>query len=129
MRHCCSFDAFDIWYLIDTPEFLNRTLFIGVCPICNKHVSVLYQKNIKTNSLAVIKKVGESSMDFSEKLISDILYSRNSINKMKFKPKPFGWKYGVNKQKINKDGSVVVEQYSVDFDGNSELIKKIHKNT
>ena len=44
---------------------------------------------------------------------------------MKFVSKPFGWRYGVNKQKKSKDGSITIEQYAVDFYGNSEMIKKI----
>ena len=59
------------------------------------------------------------------RVIDEKLYSRNELNKMKFVSKPFGWRYGVNKQKKFKDGSITIEQYAVDFYGNSEMIKKI----
>lgn len=124
MRHCCEFDALDIWYLKDDDTFTNKTLFIGVCPICKKHVAHLSQRNIKTNSLMIIKKVGEVSVQFAKELIKEIVYTRSSINKMKFKSKPYGWKYGVNKQKTNKSGEVVVKQYSADFYGNKELVRE-----
>ncbi|MBO6272555.1 hypothetical protein J6O48_07220 [bacterium] len=127
MRHCCQFDAHDIWYLKDTDEFCNRTLFIGVCPVCNKNLVNLYQKNIKTDSVFYIKKVGDTAIDFVRNLSHECVYSRNSINKMNLKPKPYGWKYGINKQKKSKNGEVVIEQYSADFFGNKELIKKNNK--
>ena len=124
MRHCCKFEAFDIWYLKDTEDYTNRTLFIGDCPICNKHVVELIQKNIKTNSISSIKKVGESAIQFTKDVTNDLVYSRNKLNSMKFKPKPYGWRYGVNKLKKSKNGEEFLEQYAVDFFGNSELVNK-----
>lgn len=124
MRHCCQFDAFDIWYLKDDDEFTNRTLFIGNCPRCNKHIVELYQKNKKTNTVVKIKKVGDSSIAFTKQLASSLIYSRNAVNRMKFKPKPYSWVYGLNKEKKDKNGNVVYEQYSADFYGNTELIKR-----
>ena len=125
MKHCCNFEANDIWYLKDTEEFSNRVLLIGNCPICGKHLCELYQKSNLTNSIVSQKRVGSSTKDFLSSLIDEKLYSRNELNKMKFVSKPFGWRYGVNKQKKSKDGSITIEQYAVDFYGNSEMIKKI----
>ena len=128
MRHCCEFDAFDIWYLKDTEMFSDRTLFIGDCPICNKHLIELYQRNKKTNIFVKIKKVGESSIAFTHSLKHDLIFSRNAVNRMKFKPKPYSWVYGINKEKRGKNGTKVLEQYSADFYGNTELIKKETKD-
>lgn len=125
MRHCCEFEAFDIWYLKNTEEFSDRTLYIGICPICKKHVSLLIQRKIKTNSYITIKKAGESARDFTMSLGKEKITSRNEINKMKFDTKPFGWRYGVNKEIKSKDGKISIEQYAKDFDGNTELIKKL----
>lgn len=124
MRHCCKFDAFDIWYLKDSNDYTNRTLFIGICPICNKQVIELIQKNIKTNSLMTIKKVGASAGKYTKEVQKDLIISRNNINKMKFKPKPYGWRYGINKEKKAKNGEITLEQYAADFFGNYELVKK-----
>lgn len=124
MRHCCEFDAYDIWYLKDSDEFSNRALFIGDCPICNKHVAILTQRNVKTNSFLTIKKVGECAISFAKELIKEIVYSKNAINKMKFRPKPYGWRYGLNKEKKDKKGNTYVEQYAKDFYGNKELVKR-----
>ena len=123
MRHCCEFDAFDIWYLKDDDEFTNRILFIGDCPVCKKHLAILHQKNKKTNTFLRIKKVGDSAYKFTKETKKDILYSRNSLNKTMFKPKPYGWRYGLNKEKTDKDGNTVTEQYAADFYGNTELVK------
>ena len=128
MRHCCKFDAFDIWYLKESDEFSDRTLFIGDCPICHKHVIELIQRNKKTNTYVTMKKVGESSLKFTKDLIKEILYSRNTVNKMKFKPKPYGWVYGLNKEKTDKNGNRISEQYSADFYGNTELVKRDKNN-
>ena len=124
MRHCCEFDAYDIWYLKDNDDYTNRVLFIGDCPICGKHVCILSQRNKKTNSLLTVKKIGESALKFSKNSYKEILYSRNKVNKMALNPKPYGWRYGVNKEKTDKNGNTTIEQYAVDFYGNSELVKK-----
>lgn len=42
---------------------------------------------------------------------------------MSMKSKPFGWRYGVNRQIKDKSGKQTVEQYAVNFYGNSELVK------
>lgn len=125
MRHCCEFDAFDIWYLKDNSEFSNRTLFIGHCPICGKHIAELIQRNSKTNTYSSVKKIGDSAGKYIISLLDEKSYSRNEINKMKFTSKPFGWRYGVNKQVSDKNGNKTIEQHAVDFFGNSELIKKL----
>jgi len=127
MRHCCEFDAFDIWYLNNTDDYTNRTLYIGVCPICNKNVAILVQKRSKTNGIVTVKKVGQTALVFVSELKKDKTFSRNSLNRMKLKPKPYGWKYGINKEKKDKDGNVSVNQYAVDFFGNSELVKKVNR--
>ncbi len=53
----------------------------------------------------------------------DILYSMKQCNYQKFKSKPFGWKYGVNKS-VKIRGEERVRQYACDFYGN----KRINKN-
>ena len=124
MRHCCEFDAFDIWYLNDDTEFSNKVVFIGICPICKKQVCVITKKNIKTNSIITIKKIGDIVPQFLKEISKDVAYSRNRINQMKYISRPFSWRYGVNKEKTDKNGNTYIEQYAKDFYGNSELVKK-----
>jgi hypothetical protein len=97
---------------------------MGYCPVCKKYVAELVQKNSKTNTLNSIKKVGEKAGLMVMDLMSQKLYSRNNLNKMKFIPKPYGWRYGLNRQVADKFGNECVEQYAVDFFGNSELVKR-----
>ena len=127
MRHCCEFDAFDIWYLKDDEDFTNKVVFFGNCPICKKQVCLVTKRKIKTNSIITIKKIGEIVPEFLRELSKDVLYSRNEINKMKFNSKPFGWRYGINKEKTDKKGNKTIEQYAKDFYGNTELVKKSGK--
>jgi len=125
MRHCCEFEAYDIWYLKDTDEFSNRVLYFGTCPICNKYVAKLVQRRIKTNIYLTIKKVGDSALAYMKTCCKEKIFSRNEVNKMKLKPKPYGWRYGVNKEITKKDGGKTLRQYAKDFLGNTELIKEI----
>ena len=55
-------------------------------------------------------------------LKSQVLYSMRECNYLKFKSKPYGWRYGVNKSSKIK-GKEFVRQYAKDFYGNKELIK------
>jgi hypothetical protein len=43
MRHCCQFEADEIYYLEDTALLSERKLSIGFCPICNKPVAELFE--------------------------------------------------------------------------------------
>ena len=52
-------------------------------------------------------------------LQDEILYSAREINFRNAKSKPYGWKYGINKE--CKNGKI--KQYACDFYGNKELIK------
>jgi hypothetical protein len=56
------------------------------------------------------------------KLKDDILYSLKEFNYRKFKSKPFGWIYGVNKS-VKVNGKNKIKQYAYDFYGNKEVVK------
>ena len=67
---------------------------------------------------------GLAANDLVQKHKDEILYSMKECNYARFKTRPFGWKYGINKSvKIN--GQEKVRQYACDFYGNKELIKTI----
>ena len=123
MRHCCSFKADDIYYLKETNLFTFRKLSIGFCPICNKPVAELYEQRFD----GVIQKdykVGIKANDLVLEHKDEILYSMRECNYLRMKSKPFGWKYGINKNvKIN--GKEKVKQFACDFYGNKELIKTL----
>ena len=118
VRHCCRFNADDIYYLKDTDLFTSRTLSIGFCPICKKPVAELVEYGIN-GSVNKISLAGLNANNLVLGLKNEILYSIRDLNYRKLKSKPFGWKYGVNIE--TKDGKV--KQYAYDFYGNKELIK------
>ena len=123
MRHCCNFEAQDIYYLEQTPIYTNRTLSIGICPVCKKSVAELVEVRFDEKVNKVVLS-GMRANDFVQKLKHEIVYSMSEINYQKFNPKPFGWKYGENKV-VKIDGKTKIRQYACDFYGNKEVIKVI----
>ena len=125
MRHCCKFCPDDIYYLEDTDFYTNRKLSIGFCPICEKPVAELTEWRFDGVFIKTCKS-GFQANEFAKAHSTQIVYSLRELNYMKFKSKPYGWRYGVNKSfKNKKNNSEQVKQYACDFYGNSELIKTI----
>ncbi len=123
MQHCCKFKADDIYFLADTEIYPVRKLSIGFCPICGKPVAELFQIRFDD----AVEKTSYSGIEANEivaKNQDSILYSARECNYRRFKSKPFGWKYGVNKAAIVK-GKECIRQYAYDFYGNKEMIKQI----
>ena len=121
MRHCCQFKADEIYYLEETSLFVNRKLSIGFCPICQKPVAEL----IEISFTGAVERNRASGFKANELMLSvkeQIVYSMRECNYQKFKSKPFGWKYGVNKSTKIKEKEYI-KQYAKDFYGNKELIK------
>lgn len=123
MRHCCQFKADDIYYLKETNLYVNRKLSIGFCPICEKPVAELVEIRFD-GSVSRDFKSGIQANELAMKLKDEILYSMKDCNFRKFKSKPFGWKYGINKS-VKIRGEEHVRQYACDFYGNKEVIKTI----
>ena len=121
MRHCCQFKADEIYYLEETSLYVNRKLSIGFCPICEKPVAELVEISF-TGSVERNRASGIKANVLMIELKDQIKYSMRECNYQKFKSKPFGWKYGVNKSAKIK-GKEYVRQYAKDFYGNIELIK------
>ena len=123
MQHCCNFRPEDVYYLQDTNLYTFRRLAVGFCPICEKPVAELIQEMFNgitiRESAAGIKA---NDMLFEHK--EEILFSMKECNYLRFKSKPFGWKYGINKCGKSK-GKGIIKQYACDFYGNKELIKTI----
>ena len=74
MRHCCQFEADEIYYLEDTALFSERKLSIGFCPICSKPVAELFEVSFT----GAIERNRFSGIKANEKLIelkSQIKYS------------------------------------------------------
>lgn len=121
MRHCCEFKADDIYYLKETSLYTTRKLSIGFCPICQKPVAELVEISF-TGAVKRHRASGCKADKLVEKLRDDIIYSMRECNYLRYKSKPFGWKYGVNKEAKIK-GKNCIKQFAYDFYGNKELIK------
>ena len=121
MRHCCEFRPDDIYFLKETNLYISRKLSIGFCPICQKPVAELVEINF-TGAIHRQRVSGIKAQELTTKLAEEILYSMRECNYLRFKSKPFGWKYGINKA-VKNNGKEIVKQYAADFYGNQELIK------
>ena len=117
MYHCIKFQADEVYCLEDNEICTNRILSVGFCPVCSKPVAELteYTFNGGLNKTTVSGLAAQVMMDSLKK---SILRPANIRIK---KSKPYGWKYGINKE--SKSGKVM--QYACDFYGNKELIKRI----
>ncbi len=123
MQHCCKFKADDIYFLASTELYPQRKLSIGFCPKCDKPVAELYQVRFD----GVVEKHKYSGIKADEIVFKNqdsILYSARECNYRRYKSKPFGWRYGVNKAVIIK-GKEYIRQFAYDFYGNSEMVKEI----
>lgn len=123
MRHCCEFKADDIYYLYETNLYTDRKLSIGFCPICQKPVAELVETRFD-GAIERLRASGLQAQELTTKLKNQIQYSMRECNYLRYKSKPYGWKYGVNKStKVN--GKEKIKQYAYDFYGNKEVIKTI----
>ena len=120
MRHCSTFKADEIYYLEENDIYTQRVLSIGFCPICKRPVAELVEYNF-AGGINKLNLSGLHAQNLMMQLKGQIAYSVKDVNKRKLKSKPYGWKYGINKD--HKNGKA--RQYACDFYGNKELIKKI----
>jgi len=120
MRHCGQFKADDIYCLKETELYSNRILSIGFCPICHKPVAELVEE-LFTGGINRVNAVGLNAHNLVQNLQKDILHSMLKKDFPKIKSKPFGWRYGINKETKKKK----IRQYACDFYGNKELIKEL----
>lgn len=123
MRHCCKFKADDIYYLEENDLYNTRKLSIGFCPVCLRPVAELVEFRFD-GAVNHIECSGLEANDLVLKHKDEILYSMKECNYSKFKSKPYGWKYGINKS-VKIRGKEKVKQYACDFYGNKEIIKTI----
>ena len=120
MYHCITFKADEIYYLSETDIYTNRVLSIGFCPLCNKPVAELIEQSF-TGGINKTTVSGINANNMVNGLKDSILYSAQKDGYRKLRAKPYGWKFGVNKE--YKNGKI--RQYACDFYGNKELIKKM----
>lgn len=118
MRHCCQFKAKEVYSLEDTGLYSSRTLAVGFCPVCSKPVAELTEYNF-AGGMNKTSAAGISAQYLMQSVSGKIKYSLKEVNPYSRKSKPYGWRYGINKE--YKNG--VIRRYACDFYGNKEEIK------
>ena len=119
MRHCCQFKADEVYCLSETSLSSSRTLALGFCPVCGKPVAELVEFNF-AGGMNKISAAGLNAQALMQSVKEDIKYSLKQLNFKNSKSKPYGWRYGINKEYRNG----VSKQFACDFYGNKEEVKK-----
>ena len=113
----------NVWILKDTKDFTNRRLVISICQKCSSKKVTLYQKRIFDNRIftneykdaEAVKTIARESRRLESEFFST---PKNAF---------IGWFFGINKEIKTKNGKITqVRQYSSDFNGRRDLVKKIY---
>lgn len=124
--HCnLKFRPEEILFLVNTDEFINRRLEIGICPVCEKKLARLVETRIADNITFDETVSRRKANRLIKSIQGQIMYSSLDVNNNG--KTLFGWRYGVNTEKTYKDGTTKVIQKSKDFYGNSETVKTTYK--
>ena len=118
MYHCITFGADEVYILKETEIYSKRVLSVGFCAKCNKPVAELVEYNF-AGGVNKVTVSGINAQNLMLALKDDIVSTAKKSHSYKRSSKPFGWRYGINKE--SKNG--VISQYACDFYGNKELIK------
>lgn len=120
--HCNSkFQSYVTWFLIPSSSFYNRSIEFGICPHCEKEIACLveYRKSDDYKSVTYYKP--RHIPKLREKYRNEIDY--RSTDLIIPKGSPYGWRYGLNQEKVNKQtGEVTLKQTACDFYGNKEIV-------
>ncbi len=112
------------WFLKDIDNFINRSIEIARCDICNKEVVQLTETRISDNKIFVDIQTGKKA----KRIINR---ERKKIDYIVTKPKSYagGWIYGVNKERKNKYGKITsIKQYAYDYStGSSKGLIRTNK--
>ena len=125
IEHCnYKFRPDIIWFLKEKGLFTNRRIEIGNCPGCGRQVVRFVETRISDGKVfddTYKKRKAEKCLKENEK---DVVYtSADSIQSGK--KCLFGFRYGENKERINKKtGEVTVIQKACDWYGNKETVKE-----
>lgn len=112
------------WFLKDIDNFINRSIEIARCDICNKEVVQLTETRISDNKIFIDIQTGKKA----KRIINR---ERKRIDYIVTKPKSYagGWIYGVNKERKNKYGKITsIKQYAYDYStGSSKGLIRTNK--
>lgn len=111
----------EIQFLYDNEMFTHRKLEIGCCPKCDKLLARLTEKRIVDGKIFDTTYKNIRAQEVIRELKEDIQYTSLDAPKQNGL---FGFRYGENKERINKKtGEVTITQKACDFYGSKEVIK------
>lgn len=122
--HCnMKISSKETLYLKDTRDFKDRVLKIYQCPVCLHPLAKLTCRRIEDNQKFECLYTREDAKEVIEELSKESI--RSSLDKIdNGYSKLYGFRYGVNTQKVNKKtGEVITYQEACDFNGNKELVR------
>mgnify|MGYP004635439375 CR=1 FL=1 len=120
--HCnLKFRPEETWFLINTEDFANRRLEIGICPVCERKLARLVETRIVDNVTFDETVSRRKANRLINSLKSQVSYS--SMDMTPTKSSLFGWRYGINQERTYKDGTVKTTQKAADFYGTTETIR------
>ena len=110
-------------HLKDTKDFKERVLKIYQCPVCLHPLAKLICRRIEDNQRFECLYTREDAREVIASLQRDVVRSQTDFNNKGYS-RIYGFRYGVNTEKINKKtGEVTILQEACDFNGNKEMIR------
>ena len=120
-------EAKETLYLKDTRDFKDRVLKIYQCPVCLHPLAKLICKRIEDDQKFECLYTREDAKEVIEDLSKEVDRSQKDFKNNVYS-RLYGFRYGVNTQKINKKtGEVITYQEACDFNGNKEIVRLSRK--
>lgn len=107
--------------LYEIKGFTDRYLIIGLCSKCNRDIALLIETRIEDHKTFVNKTTGYEAIKTIRREQKRVKHKQsfNSKNNLQ------GWKYGLNKQRVNKYGKITsIKQYSCEYKTNKTNLEK-----
>lgn len=114
----CNFEMTncEVWILKNIPNFTNRSLTFGYCPVCNMPNIALTETRISDNKIFVNKTIkGADAVKTLAREKRRIISRLFKLTKQELT----GFIYGINKE-INHKKITKIKQYSCDLKSNSK---------
>jgi len=118
-----KFKQEETWYLKDNKNFCKRRLEIGICPDCEKDIVFLTETRISDGKVFEKVIIQRKKLERAMKL-----GKRDVIRAHKIVPvgRLFGFVYGLNTERHNKDGKVTsISQRACDWQGKTVKVRRI----
>ena len=111
----------EIWFLFSDNDYFNRRLEMAICPVCNNQIARLVQQSKVNGDVKEITVSRRKAKRLINEHRGNVEYS--SLDVTKQRTVLYGFRYGENKEKINKKtGERIIIQKACDFYGNKEIV-------